>query len=60
MNAEAFRNHLENDIIPFWNKFEDEKNGGFYGYGGGGYGLLQRFQKSARAHRFSQNFRERL
>ena len=27
MNAEAFRKHLENDIIPFWNKMEDTENG---------------------------------
>ncbi len=27
MNAEAFRKHLENDIIPFWNKMEDAENG---------------------------------
>lgn len=31
MNAEAFRKHLENDIIPFWNKMEDTENGGFTG-----------------------------
>lgn len=27
MNAKAFRKHLENDIIPFWNKMEDTENG---------------------------------
>ncbi len=32
MNAESFRKHLENDIIPFWNKMEDTENGGFFGY----------------------------
>lgn len=32
MNAADFRRHLEEDIIPFWNKMEDNENGGFYGY----------------------------
>lgn len=32
MNRNEFQAHLENDIIPFWNKLKDEKNGGFYGY----------------------------
>ena len=32
MNAEQFQNHLENDLIPFWNRMEDSENGGFYGY----------------------------
>lgn len=32
MEAEVFQKHLENNIIPFWNKLKDEKNGGFYGY----------------------------
>lgn len=32
MEVKTFKNHLENDIIPFWNKMKDETNGGFYGY----------------------------
>ena len=32
MKAEEFRKHLENDLIPFWNKMKDDTNGGFYGY----------------------------
>lgn len=32
MNAKMFREHLENDLIPFWNRMEDNENGGFYGY----------------------------
>lgn len=32
MDAEFFRRHLENDLIPFWNKMRDDKNGGFFGY----------------------------
>lgn len=31
MKAEAFKKHLVQDIIPFWNKLKDEKYGGFYG-----------------------------
>ncbi|MDD6036616.1 MAG: AGE family epimerase/isomerase [Lachnospiraceae bacterium] len=32
MKAEEFRKHLENSIIPFWNKLKDTENGGFCGY----------------------------
>ncbi|MGN0677328.1 MAG: AGE family epimerase/isomerase, partial [Ruminococcus sp.] len=32
MEAKVFKEHLENNLIPFWNKLKDEKNGGFYGY----------------------------
>lgn len=32
MNANEFQKHLENDIIPFWNKMADYEKGGFYGY----------------------------
>lgn len=32
MNKNEFQAHLENDIIPFWNKMKDGENGGFYGY----------------------------
>ena len=32
MEAKVFKEHLENDLIPFWNKMKDETNGGFYGY----------------------------
>ena len=32
MDIKDFKNHLENDIIPFWNHMEDDENGGFYGY----------------------------
>ncbi|MGN0678277.1 MAG: AGE family epimerase/isomerase [Oscillospiraceae bacterium] len=32
MKAEVFREHLEKDIIPFWNRMEDNENCGFYGY----------------------------
>ena len=32
MEAKVFKEHLENDLIPFWNRMKDEINGGFYGY----------------------------
>lgn len=32
MEAKVFKEHLENNLIPFWNKMKDETNGGFYGY----------------------------
>ncbi|MCM1326907.1 MAG: AGE family epimerase/isomerase [Bacteroidales bacterium] len=32
METEEFREHLENHLIPFWNRLKDEENGGFYGY----------------------------
>lgn len=32
MEAKFFLEHLKNDLIPFWNKMRDDKNGGFYGY----------------------------
>lgn len=32
MDMKTFKNHLENQLIPFWNRMEDDKNGGFYGY----------------------------
>lgn len=32
MEKQEFQEHLEKDIIPFWNKLKDEENGGFYGY----------------------------
>lgn len=32
MEAKVFQEHLENDLIPFWNRMKDEINGGFYGY----------------------------
>lgn len=32
MEAKVFKEHLENNLIPFWNKMKDEINGGFYGY----------------------------
>ncbi len=32
MKAEGFQEHLEKNLIPFWNHMEDNKNGGFYGY----------------------------
>lgn len=32
MEVKAFREHLENNLIPFWNRLQDRKNGGFYGY----------------------------
>lgn len=31
MKKEDFKNHLCNNIIPFWNALKDEENGGFYG-----------------------------
>ncbi len=31
MDAKQFKEHLEQDIIPFWNKLKDEEYGGFYG-----------------------------
>ncbi len=34
MQAKSFRDHLKNELIPFWNKLRDEENGGFYGYVG--------------------------
>ncbi len=32
MNAKVFQEHLEKNLIPFWNRMKDEINGGFYGY----------------------------
>lgn len=32
MEAKVFKEHLENDLIPFWNRMKDEINSGFYGY----------------------------
>lgn len=32
MDIKTFQNHLENQLIPFWNRMEDNENGGFYGY----------------------------
>lgn len=32
MEAKVFKEHLEHNLIPFWNKLKDEENGGFYGY----------------------------
>lgn len=32
MEAKVFQAHLENDLIPFWNRMKDEANGGFYGF----------------------------
>lgn len=32
MFTTEIKNHLEKDLIPFWQKMKDEENGGFYGY----------------------------
>ena len=32
MFATEIREHLVNDLIPFWQGLKDEENGGFYGY----------------------------
>ncbi len=32
MKAIDFKNHLTNDLIPFWNRQKDDEYGGFYGY----------------------------
>ena len=32
MEAKIFQEHLEKQLIPFWNKMEDCEKGGFYGY----------------------------
>lgn len=32
MDKKEFLDHLENGLIPFWNRMEDTENGGFYGY----------------------------
>ncbi|MBQ9610771.1 MAG: AGE family epimerase/isomerase [Lachnospiraceae bacterium] len=32
MNASEFKNHLTNQLIPFWNNLKDNKYGGYYGY----------------------------
>ena len=32
MKAKVFQEHLEKNLIPFWNRMEDDENGGFYGY----------------------------
>ena len=32
MNANKFQEHLEKNIISFWNKMADYEKGGFYGY----------------------------
>ncbi len=34
MEAKVFKEHLEKNLIPFWNKLKDEEHGGFYGYVG--------------------------
>ena len=31
MNAELFKLHLVNNLIPFWNSLKDNEFGGFYG-----------------------------
>lgn len=32
MDKQQFQKHLSESLIPFWNKLEDNENGGFYGY----------------------------
>lgn len=32
MDAKFFLDHLQNDLIPFWNKMRDDTHGGFYGH----------------------------
>lgn len=32
MFATEIKEHLVNDLIPFWQGLKDEENGGFYGY----------------------------
>lgn len=32
LNREEFKNHLVNDIIPFWKNLRDNEFGGYYGY----------------------------
>ena len=32
MKAKVFQEHLEKNIIPFWNQIMDSEKGGFYGY----------------------------
>ncbi len=32
MDHNEFRLHLENNIIPFWNRLKDDEFGGFYGF----------------------------
>ncbi len=32
MDKKQFQNHLENQLIPFWNRMVDFEHGGFYGY----------------------------
>ncbi len=32
MKAKVFQEHLEKNIIPFWNQMMDSEKGGFYGY----------------------------
>ena len=32
MIVQSVREHLEQKILPFWEKLKDEENGGFYGY----------------------------
>lgn len=32
METKFFLEHLQNDLIPFWNKMRDDVNGGFFGY----------------------------
>ena len=32
--ADEMREHLQNHIVPFWQKLEDKEYGGFYGYMG--------------------------
>ena len=32
MNKDEVRQHLTNDLIPFWCALKDQEHGGFYGY----------------------------
>ena len=32
MRVEEIREHLTNDIIPFWKHLRDDENGGYYGW----------------------------
>lgn len=45
MEAKEFREHLVNDLIPFWNRLKDEKYGGFYGYVDGDGGIDEKKEK---------------
>lgn len=44
--AKEIKSHLENRLIPFWEKMKDEEYGGYYGYMGFDLQVDTRYEKS--------------